>query len=86
MTLGLLHGLADSGVPVPGRVSVVGFDDIPEAAHFIPPLTTVRQDFVQLGFQIMSTLLSLIEETDVTELVHTEPQLVVRKSTGPPPQ
>ena len=84
MALGLLHALADSEVPVPGAMSVVGFDDIPEAAHFIPPLTTVRQDFVQLGHQIMTTLLSLIEETDATEVVHTEPQLIVRKSTTAP--
>ncbi|PJJ61363.1 LacI family DNA-binding transcriptional regulator [Compostimonas suwonensis] len=84
MALGLLHGLSDGGVGVPGGMSVVGFDDIPEAAHFIPPLTTVRQDFVQLGFQIMSTLLGLIDDTDVPEFVHTEPQLIVRKSTAAP--
>jgi DNA-binding LacI/PurR family transcriptional regulator len=84
MALGLLHALSDSGIRVPHDVSVVGFDDIPEAAHFIPPLTTVRQDFVQLGFQIMSRLLSLIDETDVPEPLHTEPELIVRKSTIPP--
>ncbi|MCU1579297.1 MAG: DNA-binding LacI/PurR family transcriptional regulator [Rhodoglobus sp.] len=84
MALGLLHSLADNGVRVPDAISVVGFDDIPEAAHFIPPLTTVRQDFVQLGFQIMSTLLGLIEERGAAEVVGTEPELVVRKSTAPP--
>jgi DNA-binding LacI/PurR family transcriptional regulator len=83
MTLGVLHAFSDRGVRVPDEMSVVGFDDIPEAAHFIPPLTTVRQDFVQLGFQIMSTLLSLIEQTEIAEPVHTEPQLIVRKSTAP---
>jgi DNA-binding LacI/PurR family transcriptional regulator len=82
MTLGLLHARADSGIRVPDDVSVVGFDDIPEAAHFIPPLTTIRQDFVELGRQIMATLLTLIEGTDVVEPVHTEPQLIVRNSTS----
>jgi DNA-binding LacI/PurR family transcriptional regulator len=86
MTLGVLHALADSGIRVPGDVSVVGFDDIPEAAHFIPPLTTIRQDFVELGRQIMATLLTLIEGADVVEPIHTEPRLIVRKSTSAPRQ
>ena len=84
MALGLLHALSDNGVLVPAEMSVVGFDDIPEAAHFIPPLTTVRQDFVQLGFQIVSALLSLIENTDVAAPLHTKPELIVRKSTARP--
>lgn len=86
MTLGVLHALADSGIRVPGDVSVVGFDDIPEAAHFIPPLTTIRQDFVELGRQIMATLLTLIEGADVVEPIHTEPRLIVRNSTSAPRQ
>ncbi|MDQ1581230.1 MAG: hypothetical protein QOD05_2005 [Microbacteriaceae bacterium] len=86
MTLGVLHALADSGIRVPDDVSVVGFDDIPEAAHFIPPLTTIRQDFVELGRQIMATLLTLIEGADVVEPIHTEPRLIVRKSTSAPRQ
>ena len=40
---------AEAGRRVPEDVSVVGFDDLPEAAYFAPPLTTVRQDFVELG-------------------------------------
>jgi DNA-binding LacI/PurR family transcriptional regulator len=86
MTLGVLHALADSGIRVPDDVSVVGFDDIPEAAHFIPPLTTIRQDFVELGRRIMATLLTLIEGADVAEPIHTEPRLIVRKSTSAPRQ
>jgi DNA-binding LacI/PurR family transcriptional regulator len=84
MALGLLHALADCRVRVPTQMSVVGFDDVPEAAHFIPPLTTVRQDFDELGRQLMTTLLALIEGTEPGEPVHTEPELVVRKSTAPP--
>ena len=49
MALGLLAALHEEGLSVPGDVSVVGFDDLPEAPYFTPPLTTVRQDFAELG-------------------------------------
>ena len=45
IAIGLLLALHEAGRPVPDDVSVVGFDDQPEAAFLIPPLTTVRQDF-----------------------------------------
>ena len=60
--LGLIHAFRDHGLSVPGDVSVVGFDDIPEAEHFDPPLTTVRQDFAELGRHIMSTLEELLRD------------------------
>ena len=56
MALGLIHAFRDAGLDVPGDVSVVGFDDIPEAAHFWPPLTTVRQDFAELGRRCVTML------------------------------
>ncbi len=49
MALGVLRYLHESGRAVPRDISIVGFDDIPEAAYFTPPLTTVRQDFSELG-------------------------------------
>jgi hypothetical protein len=49
MALGLLRVLHEKGRRLPAAVSVVGFDDIPEAAFFTPPLTTIRQDFLQVG-------------------------------------
>ncbi|WP_371782641.1 LacI family DNA-binding transcriptional regulator [Streptosporangium subroseum] len=84
MALGLLHAFSDSGIQVPADMSVIGFDDIAEAAHFIPPLTTVRQDFIELGRQIMAVLLTLIEGAEVGESMHAEPELIVRMSTGAP--
>ena len=45
---------ARQGRRVPDDVSVVGFDDLPEAAYFAPPLTTVRQDFAELGRRAMA--------------------------------
>lgn len=81
MALGLLHAFRDAGLDVPGDVSVVGFDDIPEAAHFTPPLTTVRLDFEELGRRCVGRLLSGDELVEPRPL---EPVLVVRASTAPP--
>lgn len=61
MALGLIHALLEAGLDVPGDVSVAGFDDIPESAHFWPPLTTVRQDFASLGQRCVATLIDAID-------------------------
>ena len=82
MALGLLHALSDRGIAVPGTISVVGFDDIPEAAHFPPPLTTIRQDFTELGRRIMGTVSEVLDGRVVTHPVKTNPHLVVRSSTA----
>ncbi|PWD52606.1 LacI family transcriptional regulator [Serinibacter arcticus] len=85
MALGLLRAFGEAGVAVPGDVSVTGFDDIEGTAHFQPPLTTVRQDFAQLGEAAIASMLQMIEErttpTGAVPLIPTE--LVVRASTGP---
>ncbi len=82
MALGLLAAFHDEGLSVPGDVSVVGFDDLPEAPYFTPPLTTVRQDFAELGRRGVQLVLAQRRG----EAFHTEPvmpQLIVRGSTGP---
>ncbi|MFC9681486.1 LacI family DNA-binding transcriptional regulator [Streptomyces sp. NPDC056948] len=87
MALGLLHALHESGRSVPGEFSVVGYDDIPEAAHLLPPLTTVRTDFAEIGTRSLRLLLDRIdgpgERPRVDSLVPVD--LVVRASSGPPP-
>jgi len=83
MALGAIHGLIRQGISVPGDVSIIGFDDIPEAEHFSPPLTTIRQDFAELGRTVMSTLLELLLDGTLAEAPHPVPHLVVRESTGP---
>jgi DNA-binding LacI/PurR family transcriptional regulator len=65
MALGLIHAFREAGLDVPRDVSIVGFDDIPESAHFWPPLTTVRQDFGDLGVRCVTTLLDLIQGSGV---------------------
>ncbi|TIH38316.1 LacI family DNA-binding transcriptional regulator [Subtercola vilae] len=83
MALGLIHAIRDAGLDVPGDISIVGFDDIPEARHFWPPLTTVRQDFAELGRRCVALLLNggAAETGVASELV---PELLVRSSTAPP--
>ncbi|HEY8480915.1 MAG TPA: LacI family DNA-binding transcriptional regulator [Spirillospora sp.] len=85
MALGLLRALREAGRDVPGDVSVVGFDDVPEAAYFPPPLTTVRQNFAEVGRRAFDLLLGMIGGARA-EPVHrvVEPELVVRDSTGVP--
>jgi DNA-binding LacI/PurR family transcriptional regulator len=83
MALGLLRAMHEAGREVPGELSVVGFDDIPEASYFLPPLTTVRQDFNQVGTRSLRLLLETIEgggHSADGSLV--APQLIVRESTG----
>jgi DNA-binding LacI/PurR family transcriptional regulator len=65
MALGVIHAFREAGLDVPRDVSIVGFDDIPESAHFWPPLTTVRQDFGDLGVRCVTMLLDLIQGTGV---------------------
>jgi DNA-binding LacI/PurR family transcriptional regulator len=83
MALGLLRALAERGRRVPGDVSVVGFDDVPEAAFFLPPLTTVRQDFGELGRRSLRLLLGRIADHRLEPTLPIEPEMVVRASAGP---
>ena len=89
MALGALRALDEVGRRVPEHVSIVGFDDIPEAEFFRPPLTTVRQHFAESGQLAVHLLLGLIRPEDAAAgaapppLVPTE--LIIRRSSGPPP-
>ena len=85
LALGLLHALAEAGVDVPGDVSVVGFDDVAGAEHFMPPLTTVRQQFDELGRLSVAAMLGVLSAGQAEHgLQLIPPVLVVRESTGPP--
>jgi len=85
MALGAMLALKERGLRVPDDVSVVGIDDIPEAAYYDPPLTTVRIDSDSRGRQTLLTLLAQIEGTDVRPIDVPPPELVVRRSSGPAP-
>ncbi|NNH08951.1 LacI family DNA-binding transcriptional regulator [Cellulomonas fimi] len=85
MAIGVLRAFADAGRDVPGDVSVVGFDDIPEAAYLTRALTTIRQDLAQLASFGVRLLVDAIENPrrqDRRE--HVPVELVVRETTAAP--
>ncbi|MFG3030440.1 LacI family DNA-binding transcriptional regulator [Streptomyces sp. NPDC048253] len=86
MALGVLRALHEAGRRVPEDVSVVGYDDIPEAAHFLPPLTTIRTDFTDIGTISLRILLNRIDSpsTPGSPLTIVPVDLCVRHSTAGP--
>ena len=82
MALGVLRSLHEAGRRIPADISVVGFDDIPEAEYFTPPLTTVRQNFNEMGRRSLLLLLEQIESRSRAPVRETvPPELIVRAST-----
>lgn len=85
LALGVLRAMHERGRRVPHDVSVVGFDDVPEAAYFIPPLTTVRPDFAAVARETLGLLLEQVSEGESTRPRRTiAPVLVQRESVAPP--
>ena len=81
VAIGAMRALQDNGLDVPGDVAVVGFDDMPLAAHVTPALTTVRQDIRQASEGLVHSIVDLIEGRPV-ESTLMPPRLIVRKSCG----
>ena len=84
MALGISHAFHDAGLSLPGQVSIVGFDDVPEARYFWPALTTVRQDFAELGRRSIALLLDELQGKSDLDHGKILPELIVRASTGVP--
>jgi DNA-binding LacI/PurR family transcriptional regulator len=84
MAVGLLRAFTEQGIRVPEDVSLVGVDDLPEGAYLVPPLTTVRQGFEELGRRCLEIMLSQLGSGTATPTVVVEPELIVRASTAPP--
>lgn len=85
MALGVMHACRERGIEIPGRLSVVGFDDLEESFYYWPPLTTLRQDFQELGKRAMRLLLNELAGIQGRKVDRLVPGLVVRKSTAPAP-
>lgn len=87
LALGLLKALRERGRKVPEEVSVVGFDDLPEASYFVPPLTTIRPDFTAVANATLTLLLRQIAGGErAAERETIPPSLVVRDSVAAPPR
>ena len=86
MALGVLSAMRKRRVLVPERISVIGFDDLPEAAYYWPPLSTVKQDFRLLGERAMMLLMQELVGKSVKKVDRLIPQLIVRDSTTVAPK
>lgn len=84
LALGLMHAFRLRGISIPERISIVGFDDLPETPYYVPPLTTVRQDFESLGTRAMELLLSKVMGLDHVSHERLIPDLILRESTAVP--
>jgi DNA-binding LacI/PurR family transcriptional regulator len=84
MALGLLRAMSEAGRRVPADVSVVGFDDVPEAAFMIPPLSTIKQDFGQVGRASIDLFVEMASGERAYSPVRVEltPTLIPRDSSA----
>jgi DNA-binding LacI/PurR family transcriptional regulator len=86
MAVGAMRAFLEAGREVPADVSVVGFDDAPDSAYQVIPLTTVRQDFAAVSRRAVTALVAAIEDGAGLQGVLRYPvDLVVRASSGPAP-
>ena len=85
MALGAMRALHELGRDIPGDVSIVGFDDMDVAASLWPPLTTVRQDFANVGRLSIKKLLAKVSDATAQEDTTTvATSLIIRESTASP--
>ena len=85
VAFGAMAAIREAGLRVPDDISVVGFDDIPLAAYFDPPLTTVHLPAHDLGRAAGVALLDRINGLPIEARTVLPTRLVVRSSTAPPP-
>jgi DNA-binding LacI/PurR family transcriptional regulator len=85
VALGIMRAMAEQGRRIPDDVSLVGFDDVPEAGYFHPGLSTVRQEFAEVGRQAVRLLLDrLATGVNTAESALVEPVLIPRATVAPP--
>ncbi|GMA29836.1 LacI family DNA-binding transcriptional regulator [Arenivirga flava] len=85
IALGFMSAMRERGYHAPGDYSIIGVDDMAEAAYFAPPLTTMRLDFRSLGRQTLRMMLSRIRDGEPAHGFVIEAELIQRASTAPPP-
>ncbi|MBN2548263.1 MAG: LacI family DNA-binding transcriptional regulator [Anaerolineales bacterium] len=85
MAIGAMRALREAGRSVPGDMSIIGFDDMPLASYFDPPLTTMRQDLYAIGCQAARRLIQSVEQPGLAPQHQRMPaELVIRASTASP--
>jgi len=82
--LGAIRAFEESGIQIPRTISVVGFDDIPEAGFFRPPLSTIKQDFATLASSSVKCLMNELSPSQTNRLRTIQPTFVGRESTAAP--
>jgi len=82
LALGAISGAQQAGYQVPQQLSIVGFDDIPQASQSVPSLTTIRQDHRQKGLSAGQALIELLAGQSPTSYQRLAVELVVRDSTA----
>jgi LacI family transcriptional regulator len=82
--LGVFDAARELGISVPGDLSVVGFDDIPESTAISPQLTTVAQPMAEMGAQAWRMVMALLRGESVDQTVHLDTELIIRGSTCAP--
>ena len=85
IALGILRGLADDGVSVPGDVRVIGFDGLSQSMYSVPTLTTVATDFKGMADTALTLLMRRIENLDdefFPQTVNVGYKLIERESTA----
>jgi DNA-binding LacI/PurR family transcriptional regulator len=87
LAVGVMRAMYEADRAIPADVSIVGFDDTPVAAYLRPSLTTVRQDFAQLGRACFAMLHRIVDpDSGNAPVPRPRPDLIIRESAGPPPQ
>jgi LacI family transcriptional regulator len=85
--IGAIRALHDAQLSVPQDISIIGFDDVPQAAFQTPSLTTIRQPLHEMGKLAAQLLLERLRSPDViAQEVAVKPRLIVRETTCPPRQ
>lgn len=83
--VGALGAASSAGVPVPDRLSVIAYDDMPTADYLSPPLTTVRMPLAELGAAAVAAIVAQLDGKEpVDHVIDTHPEVVVRRSTAAP--
>ena len=83
LAIGALHGACRMNLSVPGQVSIVGFDDLPETEFSNPPLTTVRQPIAEMAAVAVRAAIDEMDSEPKPTVQTLRPMLVIRESTGP---